>query len=174
MSVPNQAVKTVETPEQVIARLQAQLSSAQANAEQANRRVAELEAAKASINVTWKFADYGKGAIAIYGIAGRMPVSLYPATLTAFIEKYGQDLLAHASNPAVIDESRARGYAYEGADKAFKAATNRDFIHDERGSTIKRLDGDLAAWQKLYDAHFAQAMADKSLMSKALAKRNSK
>ena len=160
-STSNQGTMTAE---QRIRELESKLNAAMA---QNQTLTQQLEAAAKKVQVTWKFAEYGKGAISVYGLQ-RMPVALYPETLVAFIEKYGASLVAFAKDANVANESRARGFAYESAEKQFKASRNRDFDHSRKYAAT---DTELIAWRGFYDAAFLEAMKDETKMAAALAKR---
>lgn len=172
MPTPN-ILKPV-TVEELMARLTAleaeksQQAIALAQAEATNKMLAEQLSKKQEI--TWGFAEFGKGAIVIRGFS-RMPMSVYPSQVRpVFTGNHIDKLVAFSEATATINESRTRGFAYEFADSMYKTKhPDVDLVvfHNTNNSAAKLP----AEWKGYYSQGLEMAKADPSLMSKQLAKR---
>lgn len=173
--MPNVANQTeLEKALATIAQLKAEATGKEAIIEANNRRIAELEAAKNSLDLSWGFGKVGaKGAVSLRGL-GQWPISMYIPSWLAFLTSPKlTEFIKYLQLDSTVQESRARGFAAEAADMDFKETTKRDYVHDERGkSGVKRMDGDTDLYTKLYTARMTEAFADPTKMSKAQAKRS--
>ncbi len=145
---------TVSASDALLAKLNAMEA---ANAE-LSRKLALAEAKQAA-RITVKIAEYGSGAVSLYGI-GRFPVSFYPNQWQAIFD---QKTTIEAFTAANQNELRSASFAHEFANKAYKARFSNDYPKNPK-------DTDQAFFQDAWKTGYTASMGDTSMISTRMAK----
>jgi len=126
-----------------------------AELEQTKAKLAALEEQQTA-NITADVPDFGKGALALRNVTGRMPLSLHPAGVPKLI-KAAQIAVEALKDPKKANALRIGAFAYEYASKV----TGFDDIPEQKSKSAPKSQARLA-WEAAWTT--GKDMATKDVM----------
>ena len=154
--VSSVSTSPVTSADTLLAKLQA--------AENENKALAArlaIAEAKQAARITVKIAEFGSGAVSLYGV-GRFPTSLYP---NQWAEIFRQQSAVETFIATHENELRSASFAHEFASKSFKAKYGTEYKGGESLASDKK-EYFRTSWKVGYES----AMADGTMYSARMAK----